>query len=75
MGEKTGAKRDVCNKDKSADDIKEEKRMAVAVSVSLRENVSFADKEARDAETRMSLSCRFPQEHWGAAEQYFKVAL
>ncbi|XP_025077165.1 LOW QUALITY PROTEIN: S phase cyclin A-associated protein in the endoplasmic reticulum-like [Pomacea canaliculata] len=33
------------------------------------------DKEARDAETRMSLSCRFPQEHWGAAEQYFKVAL
>ncbi|PVD19353.1 hypothetical protein C0Q70_19841 [Pomacea canaliculata] len=30
VGEKTGVKRDVCNKDKSADDIKEEKRMAVA---------------------------------------------
>lgn len=33
------------------------------------------DKDAREADTRMSLMCRFPQEQWVAAEQYFKVAL
>ncbi|KAL8610859.1 hypothetical protein ACOMHN_056714 [Nucella lapillus] len=31
------------------------------------------DKDARAA--LMSLTCRFPQEQWVAAEQYFKVAL
>ncbi|KAL8598831.1 hypothetical protein ACOMHN_015410 [Nucella lapillus] len=33
------------------------------------------DKDARAADNRMSLTCRFPQEQWVAAEQYFKVAL
>ncbi|KAL8602244.1 hypothetical protein ACOMHN_022757 [Nucella lapillus] len=33
------------------------------------------DKDAREADNRMSLTCRFPQEQWVAAEQYFKVAL
>ncbi|KAL8623941.1 hypothetical protein ACOMHN_047162 [Nucella lapillus] len=33
------------------------------------------DKDARAADSRMSLTCRFPQEQWVAAEQYFKVAL
>ncbi|KAK7089036.1 hypothetical protein V1264_024381 [Littorina saxatilis] len=33
------------------------------------------DKEAREVDTRTSFACRFPQEHWVAAEQYFKVDL
>ncbi|KAL8561500.1 hypothetical protein ACOMHN_011182 [Nucella lapillus] len=33
------------------------------------------DKDARAADSRMTLTCRFPQEQWVAAEQYFKVAL
>ncbi|KAL8620784.1 hypothetical protein ACOMHN_043827 [Nucella lapillus] len=35
----------------------------------------FMYKDARAADNRMSLTCRFPQEQWVAAEQYFKVAL
>ncbi|KAL8591804.1 hypothetical protein ACOMHN_047064 [Nucella lapillus] len=36
---------------------------------------NFIEMDARAADNRMSLTCRFPQEQWLAVEQYFRVTL